>query len=86
MNLKDMSNTKKIIVFIALALPLVAASSFAIVLRSYRLSYNGLLSPPHAQPLFIALIIFSIGYIIFLGFLFSDNIMELFHRKSITTK
>ena len=38
-------------------------------------------SPIENRPLFIGLMIFTLGYLFFLGMLFSENIIRLFNRE-----
>jgi len=67
-----------------LSLPIILSLSWIFYLKSNQLAYvNGaeLLSPANSTPLMVALMIFTIGYIIFLLLMFSENIKEFFSKK-----
>jgi len=68
---------------IVLALPILLSASWIFYLQYNKYAYYGieLLSPANTAPLMIALIIFTIGYIIFLLLMFSENIKEFFIKK-----
>lgn len=70
---------------IVLALPLLLSLSWIFYLQYAKQIYMRygveLLAPPNTTPLIIALIIFTIGYIIFLLLMFSDNIKEFFGKR-----
>ena len=69
----------KIVAFI----PLVISVSWMLYLNHFSkvpLPSGELLAPASAKPLFIALLIFSLGYAGFLLLMFSDDIKEFFGR------
>ena len=69
-----------------LALPIALSLSWAAYLRYMQLGYPvygaELFAPQDTTPLMIALIIFTMGYIIFLLMMFSENIKALFLRRA----
>ena len=71
---------------VVLGLPVLLSASWMFYLQYSRqtYAYSGmeLLSPANTTPLLIALIIFTIGYLIFLLLMFSENIKEFFVKKS----
>jgi len=71
---------------IILALPIVLSISSIFYIRNSQriLSYYGAeqFAPANSAPLMIALIIFTIGYIIFLLLMFSENIKEFFSKST----
>lgn len=64
---------------IVLAVPILLSMSWIFYLKYGQKAYYGmeLLSPVDTTPLMIALIIFTVGYIIFLLMMFSESIHEL---------
>lgn len=68
-----------------LMLPVLISVSWIAYLQytRYNYSYYGmeLLSPANTTPLIAALAIFTIGYIIFLLLMFSENIQEFIWRR-----
>lgn len=70
---------------IVLILPVLISVSWIVYLQynMYNYAYYGmeLLSPANTTPLMIALIIFTIGYIIFLLLMFSENIQDFILRR-----
>lgn len=68
-----------------LGLPVLLSVSWIFYLQydKYTYAYSGmeLLSPSNTTPLMIALIIFTIGYIIFLLLMFSENIQDFIWRR-----
>lgn len=69
---------------ILLALPILLSLSciFYLQYNQQVSAYYGmeLLSPANTAPLMIALIIFTIGYVLFLVLMFSENIQEVIWR------
>jgi len=70
---------------VVLSLPAILSASWVFYLQYNRstYAYNGmeLLSPANTTPLMIALIIFTIGYLIFLLLMFSENIHDFLWRR-----
>lgn len=70
---------------VVLSLPAMLSVSWVFYLQYNRsaFAYNGmeLLSPVNTTPLMIALIIFTIGYLIFLLLMFSENIHDFIWRR-----
>ncbi len=70
---------------ILLILPVLMSVSWIVYLQydKYVYSYYGmeLLSPVNTTPLMIALIIFTIGYLLFLLLMFSENIHDFIWRR-----
>jgi hypothetical protein len=80
-NSPDMQAWKKVILF----LPVVMSVSFIFYLQiSSQQPYYGmeLLAPVDTAPFMIALIIFTVGYVIFLLMMFSENIKEFLASKA----
>ena len=69
---------------VLLGLPVLLSTSWMFYLQYNRNSYSGmeLLSPANTTPLMIALVLFTIGYVIFMIMMFSENIREFFAGKS----
>ncbi|MBI2139598.1 hypothetical protein HYU14_01630 [Candidatus Woesearchaeota archaeon] len=62
-----------------LGMPLALSVSWMVYLRLQAARYSGeLLSPLPTRPLMIALLIFSLGYVLFLVLLFSDDLRSMF--------
>ncbi len=84
-NLEDILNYKpKIGVFkkIVLALPLFLSITWISFLVYNRTpAGTGMLSPDEITPLILTLIAFTIGYLIFLLLMFSEEIKEIFYKK-----
>jgi len=74
---------KKAILF----LPILLSISSIFYLRNSQniLAYYGAeqFAPANTAPLMIALVLFTVGYVIFLLMMFSENIKEFFKKKSI---
>ncbi|MCK5283394.1 MAG: hypothetical protein KAK00_08360 [Nanoarchaeota archaeon] len=84
MNLDSMSKSKKIMIIALLMLPLFVSVSLLTYLRvswQVEIAPGEMLSPIEDKPLFVGLLIFALGYLFFLGMLFSDNIQELFNKR-----
>lgn len=68
-----------------LFLPLLLSVSWIFYLQytKYTNAYYGieLLSPANTAPLMIALVIFTIGYVIFLVLMFSENLHDFIWRR-----
>ena len=79
-------NAKKIIVGIMLLIPLILSISMLIYLK---ISWQVItpagekLSPISNTPLFVGLIIFCMGYVVFLLMLFSEDIMSGIKQKKL---
>jgi len=79
-----MSKKKRVLVITLIVVPLILSllvifylkSSWQIVLPS-----GEKLSPIENKPLFVGLVLFTIGYLFFLGMIFSDNLLELVNRR-----
>ena len=83
MRLKDIPRKKKIALMILLFLPLIIAVSLLVYLKmSHPLALGEQLSPAENGPLFIGILIFTAGYLIFLGMLFSENIIDIIKKRS----
>ena len=71
---------------VLLVLPAVLSVSWIFYLRYSEWSTpyysQEMLAPSSTAPLIIALSIFTIGYVIFLLLMFSDNIKEFFTKKN----
>ena len=67
---------------VVLVLPVLLSGAWMFYLQYGQKAYYGieLLSPTNTTPLMIALIIFTIGYIIFLLMMFSENLQEMIMR------
>jgi hypothetical protein len=84
MNLEDMDMKKRVMVISLLVLPLLASVFSIVYLRTswqVEVAPGEKLSPIENKPLFVGLVIFTIGYLFFLGMLFSQNILELFNKR-----
>ena len=70
---------------IVLVLPLLMSASWIFYLQYIEQSYvyygMELLAPADTMPLMIALIIFTIGYVVFLLLMFSENIHDFIWRR-----
>ena len=69
----------KVVVFI----PLVISISWMLYLNHFSkvpLPSGELLAPASTKPLFVALIIFSLGYVVFLFLMFSEDIRDFFGK------
>ncbi|MBD3164318.1 hypothetical protein GF323_03895 [Candidatus Woesearchaeota archaeon] len=67
-----------------LLIPLIISISFLFYLKySWQIEVApGIkLSPIENKPLFVGIIIFTIGYLFFLGMLFSDDIINFFNSR-----
>ncbi len=71
---------KKMVLFLPILLSLSWIFYLQYAQNSYiKYGYSGeFLAPPNIMPLMTALIIFTIGYILFLLLMFSENIEEFF--------
>ncbi len=80
MNLNNMSKTRQAIAIILIFLPLIASITAIFLIRFGTFSYapGEMPSPVENKPLFIALMVFTLGYVFFLGLLFSENILNFF--------
>ena len=86
MNLDDMPKKKKMLIITLILLPELISISFIIYLK---IAWYGEIvpgsgeygSPVENVPLFTGLILFTFGYLFFLGMLFSDNIIGLFNKR-----
>ena len=67
---------------VIMGLPLLFSVSWIFFLQYNKVTGTELLSPAESAPLMIALIIFTIGYVIFLFLMFSENIKEFFEKKA----
>ena len=67
---------------IVLMLPVLLSATWMFYLQYNQQAYYGmeLLSPANTAPLMIALIIFTIGYVIFLFMMFSENLQNIIWR------
>lgn len=83
MNIENIPEKKRIMVIILLLLPILISVSLIVYFRlSWQIDLGDeKFSPIENKPLFVSLIIFTVGYIFFLGMMFSDNIIELFNRR-----
>jgi len=63
-----------------LALPIVLSLSWIFYLQYNISSGSELLSPAQTAPLIIALVLFTLGYVIFLSLMFSENIQNFIWR------
>lgn len=84
-----MPKKKKIITTILLLLPLLIGISLLIYLKiswQIEIAPGEKLSPIDNKPLFVGLVIFTLGYLFFLGMLFSDNILDLFIKRRSLSK
>lgn len=80
MNLDTMSTHRKIILFLVLLLPLIASVAAVVILKSswiVEIAPGEQFAPIDNRPLLVGLLIFSLGYLFFLGMLFSENLVEL---------
>ena len=72
---------------IVLALPIVLSVSWMIYLQYTRYNYlnygysGEMMAPASIMPVMVALIIFTVGYILFLFLMFSENIKEYFANR-----
>jgi hypothetical protein len=83
MNLKKMSPIKRNFVILSLMLPLLLAIAALVYLRTFSTPvYGSQPSPPTSGPIFLSVVIFTIGYFIFMLILFWDNIMDAVRRKN----
>lgn len=82
-----MSKKKKvwqIIQVILLLAPLLASIGSLVYLKmawQVEVEPGVMLSPIDNKPLFVGLIIFSVGYLFFLGMLFSDNLLNMMNNR-----
>lgn len=69
---------------VLLGMPVLLSTSWMFYLQYNQRAYSGmeLLSPANTAPLMIALILFTIGYVIFMIMMFSENIREFLAGKS----
>ncbi len=84
MNLDNMPKKKKILVISLLLIPLLISILLIVTLKlTWRIEIapGEYYSPVENVPLFTGLIIFTFGYLFFLGMLFSENIYELFNKR-----
>ena len=84
MNLDDYTKKQQIIIIGALLVPLLASVSYTAYLKhswAIDLPTGEVFSPIDNRPLFVGLIMFILGYLFFLGLLFSDNILDRFNRR-----
>jgi len=85
MNLDHLSRERKIIVMILLLLPLLISVFLIVYLKffvwSIDLAGGDSFSPIENRPLFVGLILFTLGYLFFLGIMFSHNILEIFDKR-----
>ncbi len=66
----------------ALLIPLVIAIFMLISIKiNDSIPFSENLSPPESKPILTALIIFTLGYIFFLGMIFSEDILNLFNKR-----
>ena len=73
-----MSLWKKVV----LGLPVLLSMSWIFYLQAAPADYGGeLLAPVNPAPLIAALVIFTIGYVIFLFLMFSENIQDFLWRR-----
>ena len=84
MDLHGMPKKKRRLVVALLIVPVII-SIFSLFYIGIDLHKNALpgerFSPVDNKPLIIALVITTLGYIFFLGMLFSENLLELFNRR-----
>lgn len=71
---------------VILGLPVLLSASWMMYLQYNKgvYAYYGteLLSPANTAPLMVALILFTIGYVVFLMMMFSENIREFFAKRA----
>ena len=84
MNLDELPIKKRMTIIALLILPLLIAIFMLFYLKiSWTIvAQNGeKMSPIENKPLFVGLVIFTVGYLFFLGMLFSENIIEIFNKR-----
>ena len=84
MKFKPMSRGKTILIIVLWLLPLLISVSLLVYLKlswQIEIAPGEKLSPIDNKPVFVGLIIFTLGYLFFLGMLFSENIFELLNRR-----
>jgi hypothetical protein len=84
MNLDNIPKKKRILVISLLLLPLLISILLIVSLKimwRVEIAPGEFYSPVENVPLFTGLIIFTFGYLFFLGMLFSENIMEMFNKR-----
>jgi hypothetical protein len=83
MNLDGLSKKKKTFIVGVFLLPLVM--SIGVISYLYLSSSDGeageQFSPVENKPLFVGLIFFILGYLFFLGMLFSENILTMINKR-----
>jgi hypothetical protein len=69
---------------VLLGMPVLLSTSWMFYIQYNQRAYSGmeLLSPANTAPLMIALVLFTIGYVIFMLMMFSENIREFLAKKS----
>ena len=77
-----MEKKRRITYTILLFLPLALAVIWLIFIKvQVYMGVEGFLSPEKNKPILVALIIFTVGYLFFLGLLFSNNIREWYEDR-----
>jgi len=68
---------------VLLGMPVLLSTSWMFYIQYNQRAYSGmeLLSPSNTAPLMIALVLFTVGYMIFLSMMFSENIKEFLVGK-----
>lgn len=73
---------RKIVYAVLLLLPLAISVIWLVYIKiQAAMGISGFLSPENNRPVLVALIIFAVGYLFFLGLLFSNNIKEWYEDR-----
>ena len=85
MDMENMSGKRKAFTVTLLSLPLLLSIAALVYLNMswsiFDAETGERFSPVENRPLLAGLIIFTVGYIFFLGLLFSENIVQLFDKR-----
>jgi len=84
MDFDNMSKRKKFAIISGLMIPLVVSIVMLFYLQfSWQIPLSGgeKFSPIDNKPLFVGLLMFTVGYLFFLGMMFNENIMQLFNSR-----
>ncbi len=84
MDLEGMTKEKKLRFVILLLVPLALSMASLIYLKavwSFESPSGERFSPIENKPLFAGLLLFALGYLFFLGMLFSENILEMINKR-----
>ena len=84
MNLDNIPKKKRPLIIGLLMLPLLISVIALFALRLFwqvDIAPGEKFSPIENKPLFIGILLFAVGYLFFIGILFSDNIRELFNNR-----